>query len=307
MLFDETIFNATMKRLTSDGDRAGLEAYLASEFQRLGDSEITIGGSCCCGKSACRLEEEDLAWQRNRLQGQVMIGSELADLYRENKAWDRCFETYEILDTLLREAGLAETEAYGRILINRAYAHMDREEDVQALEDATAAEMLLEKADSGDCNAWTRLYNLISVVCRRKGDAENAAWAMGKAVEKIRSGSKDPDMRAQMLLNHAATLQHMGNPEDALQIVDSLIAEYEDSGEMGMPYFAALNLKATICYQLKAFLSAGETFAALIDAAGKAGVLTEQLGMVCRNCSKMFSLAGDAERAQKYEKMADTF
>lgn len=307
MLFDEMIYNATMKKLTSDGDRAGLEAYLSSEFQRLRDSEISVGGNCCCGKSACRLQEEDLAWQRNRLQGQVMIGSELADLYRENKAWDRCFETYEILDALLREAGYAETEAYGRILINRAYARMDHGEDVQALEDATAAEMLLEKADSSDCNAWTRLYNLISVVCRRKGDAENAAWAMGKAVEKIRSGSKDPDMRAQMLLNHAATLLHMGNPEDALQIVGNLIAEYESSGDLGMPYFAALNLKATICYQLKAYLSAAETFAALIDAAKQAGVLTEQLGVVCRNCSKMFSLAGDAERADAYEKMADTF
>ena len=86
MLCDEQVFRMAMKKLTAEGNRDAVEDYLLSEFWRLEEGDIAVADSCCCGKSACRLEEEDIAWQRNRLQGQIIVGSELADFYRENKA-----------------------------------------------------------------------------------------------------------------------------------------------------------------------------------------------------------------------------
>ena len=71
MLFDEQVFRMAMKKLTAEGNRDAVEDYLLSEFWRLEEGDIAVADSCCCGKSACRLEEEDIAWQRNRLQGQI--------------------------------------------------------------------------------------------------------------------------------------------------------------------------------------------------------------------------------------------
>lgn len=106
MLFDEQVFRMAMKKLTAEGNRDAVEDYLLSEFWRLEEGDIAVADSCCCGKSACRLEEEDIAWQRNRLQGQIIVGSELADFYRENKEWRRCFDIYQSLEETVRQLSL---------------------------------------------------------------------------------------------------------------------------------------------------------------------------------------------------------
>ena len=56
MLFDEQVFRMAMKKLTAEGNRDAVEDYLLSEFWRLEEGDIAVADSCCCGKSACRLE-----------------------------------------------------------------------------------------------------------------------------------------------------------------------------------------------------------------------------------------------------------
>lgn len=170
MLFDEQVFRMAMKKLTAEGNRDAVEDYLLSEFWRLEEGDIAVADSCCCGKSACRLEEEDIAWQRNRLQGQIIVGSELADFYRENKEWRRCFDIYQSLEETVRQGGLSDTEVYGRIRINRAYALLDYGEEEQALELTDEVEALLTRCGSADGDSWSRLCHLQSVIYRRRGE-----------------------------------------------------------------------------------------------------------------------------------------
>ena len=61
MLFDEQVFRMAMKKLTAEGNRDAVEDYLLSEFWRLEEGDIAVADSCCCGKSACKLEEEDIS------------------------------------------------------------------------------------------------------------------------------------------------------------------------------------------------------------------------------------------------------
>lgn len=306
MLFDEKMFSVTLRKLISDGDHDAVIAFLHAELRRIEDSDIAVADSCCCGKSTCVLEEEDRAWQRNKLQGLIVIYSELANCYREQKLWDRCFETYETLEVLLRENGLTDTEAYGRILINEAYARTGHGESDLALQQICTAEALLEKLGNQDCAVWSRLYNLLAVIHRQHKNEEGAQQACQKAAEKIQEGAKDENERVDMLLNHAATLMQMGNPDDALRVVEDVLRSCEADACRIMPYFAALNLKAMIFCHGGKYLESAETFACLIEKARAAGALTGQLPAVCKNCSQMYARAGQEEKAQIYSSLAET-
>ena len=306
MLFDEQVFRMAMKKLAAEGNRDAVEDYLLSEFWRLEEGDIAVADSCCCGKSACRLEEEDIAWQRNRLQGQIIVGSELADFYRENKEWRRCFDIYQSLEETVRQGGLSDTEVYGRIRINRAYALLDYGEEEQALELTDEVEALLTRCGSADGDSWSRLCHLQSVIYRRRGEEGRAAEALHNAADRIRSSTKEPKAQAGLLLNHAAALLQTGNPKEALRVLDDMILPHKDELQGDPSYFTAWNLKANILYQQKEFAGAAEAFAALLHAAQAAGALTQQQSVICRNCSKMYALAGNGEQARAYEAMAET-
>ena len=306
MLFDEKIFSVTLRKLISDGDHDAVIAFLLSELRRIEDSDIAVADSCCCGKTTCTLQEEDRAWQHNRLQGQIVLYSELANCYREQRLWDRCFETYDTLEMLLRENDLMDTEAYGSVLLNEAYAHAGHGDSELALQQIGIAEALLEKLENQDCAVWSRLYNLLAVIYRQQNDEERAQQACRKAGEKMQEGAKDENERVDMLLNHAATLMQMGNPEDALRVVEDVIHTCEAAAGQVMPYFAALNLKAMIFCHGGKYLEAAKAFACLIEKARAAGALTGQLPAVCRNCSQMYARAGCEEQAQAYSSLAET-
>ncbi len=306
MLFDEKMFSVTLRKLISDGDHDAVITFLHSELRRIEDSDIAVADSCCCGKSTCALEEEDRAWQHNRLQGQILIYSELANCYREQRCWDRCFETYETLEVLLRENDLMDTEAYGSILINEAYARAGHGDSDLALQQICTAETLLEKLGNQDCKIWSRLYNLLAVIYRRQNNETRAQQACQKAAEKIQQGAKDENERVDMLLNHAATLMQMENHDDALRVVEDVIHSCEADACRVMPYFAALNLKAMIFCHGGNYLESAKTFACLIEKARAVGALSGQLPAVCRNCSQMYVRAGCEDQAQIYASLAET-
>lgn len=306
MLFDEQVFRMAMKKLTAEGNRDAVEDYLLSEFWRLEEGDIAVADSCCCGKSARKLEEEDRAWQHNRLQGQIIVGSELADFYRENKEWRRCFDAYQGLEETVRRGGLTDTEVYGRIRINRAYALLDYGEEAQALELAGEAEELLTRCGSADGDSWSRLCHLQSVIYRRRGEEERAAEALRSAADRIRSSTTEPKVQAALLMNHAAALLQTGNPKEALRILDDMVLPHEGELRNEPSYFAAWNLKAHILYQQKDYAGAAAAFEALLRAAQAADALTEQQSVICQNCSKMYALAGNGEQARVYQAMAET-
>lgn len=252
------------------------------------------------------MEEEDRAWQHNRLQGQIIVGSELADFYRENKEWRRCFDAYQGLEETVRRGGLTDTEVYGRIRINRAYALLDYGEEAQALELAGEAEELLTRCGSADGDSWSRLCHLQSVIYRRRGEEERAAEALRSAADRIRSSTTEPKVQAALLINHAAALLQTGNPKEALRILDDMVLPHEGELRNEPSYFAAWNLKAHILYQQKDYAGAAAAFEALLRAAQAADALTEQQSVICQNCSKMYALAGNGEQARVYQAMAET-
>ncbi len=60
----------------------------------------------------------------------------------------------------MRQGGLSDTEVYGRIRINRAYALLDYGEEEQALELTDEVEALLTRCGSADGDSWSRLCHL---------------------------------------------------------------------------------------------------------------------------------------------------
>lgn len=160
MFFDPESFAQAFQKLS--GDDAALTAYLEEEFWKLKDARSSGAVCGCCGQSTCRVEEDDVAWQKNRLQGQLTVGGELANCYCKSRAWDKCFALYDELETLLRGAGLEETEAYACVLLNRAYAEMEHGETEHALELARDVESRLDKADSTDAGVRRMLRELIA-------------------------------------------------------------------------------------------------------------------------------------------------
>lgn len=307
MLFDEKAFAVTLRKLISDGDRDAVATFLTEELNRIEDCQIVVdSGGCCCGKSIGQLQQEDLDWQRNRVQGQIRIYSELANFYREGGDWTRCFEVYRKLYVILSEAGLAGTEVHAKILVNEAYAQLDYGESSCAFERAQAAEELLAQANSKDGSTWSMLYNLFAVIYREWKDEEGARRASRMAVERIESASGTEAERAEMLLNHASALQRLGNSQDALEVVERVLKAQQETSYRGMLYFSALNLKAMILYEMKDYAGSAEAFETLILEAKETGALSSQLPMVCRNCSKMYALAGCEEKAHSYAVLAET-
>ena len=144
------------------------------------------------------------------------------------------------------------------------------------------------------------------MIYRRRGEEGRAAEALHNAADRIRSSTKEPKAQAGLLLNHAAALLQTGNPKEALRVLDDMILPHKDELQGDPSYFTAWNLKANILYQQKEFAGAAEAFAALLHAAQAAGALTQQQSVICRNCSKMYALAGNGEQARAYEAMAET-
>lgn len=181
MLFDRNRYTVMVRKLVASGDHEALKSYLEKEFQTLQEAKLA-GASCgCCGQTACRAPEEELAWKRNRLQGLLLTGSELANCCCEYREWDECFALYRTLEDLLSSAGLEGTEAYARVLLNHAYASMEHGDAEQALAQAQDAEACLAKAGSQDKTVWTMLYELLAAVHRALGHADEAAAATEKA------------------------------------------------------------------------------------------------------------------------------
>ena len=206
----------------------------------------------------------------------------------------------------MRRGGLTDTEVYGRIRINRAYALLDYGEEEQALELADEAGGLLTRCGSADGDSWSRLCHLQSVIYRRRGEEDRAAEALRNAADRIRSSTTEPKAQAGLLLNHAAALLQTGNPKEALRVLDDMILSHEGELQGEPSYFTAWNLKANILYQQREFAGAAAAFEALLRAAQAADALTEQQSVICRNCSKMYALAGNEEQARVYEAMAET-
>lgn len=178
MLFDEAAFAEKMEKYAAAGDRAGLRDDLAAEFQRLDVSRPVLTGSCGCdGKSACRGPEEEDAWQRNRLQGQLAVGTPLARMYCEEQRWEECFAVYDVQEQSLRAAGLAGTELYGRVLLNRAYAAMEQGDGAAAQALGEEAEGLFRRGNGEDRPTLALLYGLLSAAYEKQGDKERAARA----------------------------------------------------------------------------------------------------------------------------------
>ncbi len=178
MLFDPTAFAEKMETFTAAGDRAGLREMLAAEFQKLDVSRPALMGSCGCdGKSACRGMEEEEAWQRNRLQGQLAVGTPLARMYCEEQRWAECFAVYDVQEQGLRAAGLARTELFGRVLLNRAYASLEQGDVVTAQTLGEEAEGLFRRGDGEDRPTLALLYDLLAAVYEKQGDGERAARA----------------------------------------------------------------------------------------------------------------------------------
>ena len=132
------------------------------------------------------------------------------------------------------------------------------------------------------------------MIYRRRGEEGRAAEALHNAADRIRSSTKEPKAQAGLLLNHAAALLQTGNPKEALRVLDDMILPHKEELQGDPSYFTAWNLKANILYQQKEFAGAAEAFAAL------------QQSVICRNCSKMYALAGNGEQARAYEAMAET-
>lgn len=178
MLFEEAAFEKNMDAYAAAGDRDGLRDYLAAEFQKLkGERPVLAGGCGCDGKSACRGMEEEALWQRNRLQGQLAVGTPLARLYCEEQRWTECFEVYTVQEQSLRAAGLARTELFGRVLLNRAYASMEQGDAPSALALGERAEGLFRRGGGEDRPTLALLYQLLAAAYDGTGDGEKAAHA----------------------------------------------------------------------------------------------------------------------------------
>ena len=158
----------------------------------------------------------------------------------------------------MRQGGLSDTEVYGRIRINRAYALLDYGEEEQALELTDEVEALLTRCGSADGDSWSRLCHLQSVIYRRRGEEGRAAEALHNAADRIRSSTKEPKAQAGLLLNHAAALLQTGNPKEALRVLDDMILPHKDELQGDPSYFTAWNLKANIFTSRKEFAGAAE-------------------------------------------------
>lgn len=184
MLFDQNDYAAAMQELAAAGDSAATTAYLEKEFRRMQEAKLTGAACGCCGQSACRASEDEMAWKHNRLQGLIVTGSELANCYCASRAWEKCFALYDTLEAMLSSAGAGGTEAYARVLLNRAYAHMEHGDTGRALALAQDVEGRLAEVDSRDQMVWAMLYELLAVAHRAVGHETEAAAAAQKAAER---------------------------------------------------------------------------------------------------------------------------
>ena len=107
-----------------------------------------------------------------------------------------------------------------------------------------------------------------------------------------------------MVLNHAATLAQLGNPEDAMGAVDELLSPDSEVTLPGDTYYQALNLKAMILYRSGNLKAAADTFAELVDEARERGALKNQLPSICLNCAHIYQRVGDEESATRYSSIA---
>ena len=149
-----------------------------------------------------------------------------------------------------------------------------------------------------------RQRNLFLQDIVHRGDDAGAEEAAKKAVEAIEASAADNVEFVQMVLNHAATLAQLGNPEDAMGAVDELLSPDSEVTLPGDTYYQALNLKAMILYRSGNLKAAADTFAELVDEARERGALKNQLPSICLNCAHIYQRVGDEESATRYSSIA---
>jgi len=235
----------------------------------------------------------------------VALYNELAGYCRVSGNKEKCFDMLQKALAVQENEGLGDTISYATTLLNKATACAAFDINDEAFALYKKVEAMYEKLIDKDDFRVASLYNNMSSVLLKSGDLTKGIDYLEKSKDILEKLTDSQVETATCNTNIALLKTAEGRFEEA---EDNLQAAYDFFA--GLPnhdvhFDSTLAAFGNLRYRQKRFEEAAGYFAEAAANIEKAFGKNYNYAAVCHNCALSWEAAGNSEKADEYEKMAE--